>query len=478
MKLRSLATFAILAAIIAQVSCRNDDLLGDSRIQSYSDAVTEPLYVRLPQSMLSKEFVQRTQFNRDHKYDEIFAFGYLSEMAFDALPADERAEIIQLSAAWQHVDFDPRSLRIRSGEELTIDGKFEGYHNYLAMTAELERIANDYPEIVQLTSAGKSVQGRELWLLKLSDQVAMEEDEPKLLYIANMHGDEVVGREMMIYLARKLSSEYGQNERVTNLVNNSQIYIMPSMNPDGFEAGRRSNARGKDLNRNFPDFTSDPSDTINGREIETQAIMRLHQEHHFVLALNFHGGAVCFNMPWDTKENSSAATRFGDDPLMSQLALEYAATNPAMLTGGFQQGVTYGYEWYEVDGGMQDWANFYRRSIHATVELSNAKWPAAGNLAQHWRENEEALLAYLEKGVRGAHLEVTDVAGQVLENVSVTVSSAPRRLHYDSGMIHRPTLPMAAQKILIEAEGHEATTLDFDPVHFAGERLRVELAPK
>jgi len=69
-----------------------------------------------------------------------------------------------------------------------------------------------------------------------------------------MHGDEVVGREMLIRLITYLLDGYkAGDQRIKALIDNTHIFIMPSMNPDGFESGRRENANGIDLNRNFPD---------------------------------------------------------------------------------------------------------------------------------------------------------------------------------------------------------------------------------
>ena len=53
-------------------------------------------------------------------------------------------------------------------------------------------------------------------------------------YVGNMHGDETVGRQLLIYLAEYLLQQYGRNPRITRLVDNTDIYLMPTMNPDGF----------------------------------------------------------------------------------------------------------------------------------------------------------------------------------------------------------------------------------------------------
>ena len=54
-------------------------------------------------------------------------------------------------------------------------------------------------------------------------------------YVENMHGDEVVGREVLLYLIQYLCDHYGSDDTTTNLVDNTDIYVVPSMNPDGYE---------------------------------------------------------------------------------------------------------------------------------------------------------------------------------------------------------------------------------------------------
>ena len=121
----------------------------------------------------------------------------------DLISEKVASEIIVLGSSFIHFDFDPKTLAINEKiDKDFLEDPFSGYHNYEQLTEELEDISDKYPEKTSLFSIGQSVRGRELWVLKISDFANLEENEPKLLYIANMHGDETVGRELLLYLVK------------------------------------------------------------------------------------------------------------------------------------------------------------------------------------------------------------------------------------------------------------------------------------
>jgi hypothetical protein len=435
-----------------------------------SDRLT---YVRVPTSMITKDWVKGTGFNRDHAKNKDYALGWLPASVMPKMSFKDRHGIVALDElAVSEGRLNPFTME-KIITKTDAPAATEDYHNYQALTDELKNLADRHPEIARVTTLGKSVQGRELWMMTISDNVDESENEPELLYIANMHGDEVVGRELSIYHIRRLLNEYGQNDRVTNLVNNSKMFIVASMNPDGFELHQRYSARNIDLNRNFPDFTSDDRDTANNRAVETKAIMDLHANHHFAAAINFHGGEVCFNLPWDTTPNRSSTEKFGDDVVLSSMGRTWADSNPTMAdNNSFDRGLTYGYEWYEVDGGMQDWSIYYRRSMHATVELSYSKWPSSSYLPTAWRENQEAMLAYHERALTGIHLEVIDDQGKPIPTFDIAVDTANRTVRYDNGIAHRTTTP-GPQKITVSVAGKATASLTTVARPFDGRLDRV-----
>ena len=62
--------------------------------------------------------------------------------------------------------------------------------------------------------------------------------EPMFKYVGNMHGNEVVSRQVLLYLAEYLASGYGRDGRITRLLNTTEIFIMPTLNPDGYEVSQ------------------------------------------------------------------------------------------------------------------------------------------------------------------------------------------------------------------------------------------------
>jgi predicted deacylase len=207
-----------------------------------------------------------------------------------------------------------------------------------------------------------------------------------------MHGDEIVGRELMVRLAADLLRNDGNDPWITKLLDDVQIYIMPSMNPDGAGFARRSNANFYDLNRDFPDFTTDDNqNTIDGRQPETQAMMRWQAQRRFKLSANFHGGAEVVNYPWDTTPNAHPRIA-----LVKDLSLDYANRAPYLFQSTvFENGIVNGYTWYEVNGGMQDWSSYWHNDLQVTIELSEEKWPAYFKVEEYYSKNREALINFI-----------------------------------------------------------------------------------
>lgn len=279
--------------------------------------------------------------------------------------------------------------------------------------AKLKRLQKESPNIFKLFSIGKSVNGRELWVMKVSDNVNVDEVEPEFKYVANMHGDEIVGREVMVSLLEEISSNYKKKDKqTTELVNNTEIFIMPSLNPDGAAERRRGNGNWRDLNRDFPDPVRDSKSTktsifdnaYTDHQKETLAMMSFQEKRNFALSANFHGGTEVVNYPWDTQGQD-----FPYKDLIVELSREYAVKIPSMRDNReFIDGIVNGYEWYEVNGGMQDWSYFWHNDLQVTIELSHSKWPTYDLVQSYYDKNRDSLFDYMKSVHQGVGVKLRD----------------------------------------------------------------------
>jgi len=326
------------------------------------------------------------------------------------------------------------------------------YHSYDTLTEELSAYAEANSDICRLYTLGQSVQGRELWAMLITDNPDVEEDEPEFKYVAAIHGDESLSSEICLYFIDLLLAEYGTDERITNLVDNTAIWIVPLMNPDGLELDTRRNAAGVDLNRNFPlltdsslnIFTGEPLDA-SSRQPEVRHIMNWTVENSFVLSASFHTGALLVCYPYGYNEQMTAVdTPTPDDLLYEDISRRYSIHNQPMWNSAqFPEGIINSARWYPVIGEMADWNYRYISCNEVTIELSNNFRPSSSQFPTLWSNNKESMLSFLEAihiGVRGI---VTDrSSGDPLwAEILVVGNSHPIFTDPDVGDYHRMLLP-------------------------------------
>uniref|UniRef100_A0A8C1C6E7 AE binding protein 1b n=1 Tax=Cyprinus carpio carpio TaxID=630221 RepID=A0A8C1C6E7_CYPCA len=213
------------------------------------------------------------------------------------------------------------------------------HHNYLDMEKLMKSISDECPNISRFYSLGKSFKGLEIYAMEISDNPGMHETgEPEFRYTAGYHGNEALGRELLLMLMQYLCKEYKDgNPRVRHLVDETRIHLVPSVNPDGhmkaFEKGSELGSwtlghwteDGHDIFQNFPDLNNilwDAEDkgmvpklisnhhvpipegvlSSNGSvAVETLALMSWMESHPFVLGANLQGGERLVTYPFDMR---------------------------------------------------------------------------------------------------------------------------------------------------------------------------------
>jgi len=302
---------------------------------------------------------------------------------------------------------------------------WDKYPTYEVYAQMMEDFAADYPTICKLEVLGTLASGRKIYAVKISDNVnADDEAEPELFYTGTMHGDETTGYILLLRLIDYILNNYNSasHPEITNLVNNSEIWINPASNPDGTYKGGNSTVSGSqrynganiDLNRNFPVPKGSEHPDGEGWAEETVIMMDFAEDHHFALSANFHGGAEVLNYPWDTW--SALAV---DDDWWQYVSREYVTlaqeNSPAGYLTDLNNGITNGYAWYQTYGSRQDYMNYFHNCREITMEVSATKLLSSDQLDDHWDYNKDALLAYLYQGIYGVKGIVTDGSGNPLE---------------------------------------------------------------
>nr|XP_033809892.1 probable carboxypeptidase X1 isoform X2 [Geotrypetes seraphini] len=353
---------------------------------------------------------------------------------------------------------DPNNIFWEHEQQPTDKLEFK-HHNYKEMRKLMKVVNEECPNITRVYSIGKSYLGLKMYVMEISDNPGQHElGEPEFRYVAGMHGNEVVGRELLLNLMQYMCQEYNKgNPRIVQLVTETRIHLLPSMNPDGYEMAYKLGSElsgwaigrwtytGLDLNHNFADLNTPLWDAEDNELIpekfpnhyipipeyyifpnatvapETRAVIDWMQKIPFVLSANLHGGELVVTYPFDMTRSywkAKELTPTADDAVFRWLATVYASTNRAMVdderrvchTENFMNGgnIINGANWHTVAGSMNDFSYLHTNCFEVTVELSCDKFPHEVELPMEWDNNKESLLVYMEQVHRGIKGVVRD----------------------------------------------------------------------
>lgn len=247
------------------------------------------------------------------------------EAAYRQRPKMSRGQMQTLKAQMSQLYATPSNFHY---------GSMGGYLTFAEVVTELDNMRALYPNLITVRqSLGTSIEGRDLWMVKISDNPDTDEDEMEVLYSGLHHAREPQSMTTVIYFMWYVLENYGTDPTVTNLVDNRELYFVPVVNPDGYaynqqtnpnggglwRKNRRNNGNGTygvDLNRNYgyqwgyDNSGSSPtpsSETYRGTagfsEPETQAMRDFALSRHFKTAVNYHGYGNWWIFPWDYRAN-------------------------------------------------------------------------------------------------------------------------------------------------------------------------------
>jgi len=310
--------------------------------------------------------------------------------------------------------------------DLTVDVKMSDYKNerpdwdayptYDAYVDIMTQFAADYPTLCSIEEIGESVLGRKLLVAKISDNVSVAENEPQILNTSTIHGDELAGFVTMLHMIDSLLKGYSTDGDIKILVDNTEIFICPLVNPDGaYKDGNstvlgsvRFNSNNIDLNRDFPDPVAGWLPYDRPFQPETESFVNFELSNNFVISTDLHGGVEVVVYPWGTNWNKIAS----DDAWFIDVAGNYAQSardnSPSNYWTTMQSGITSGADWYKITGGRMSYMLYFQSCRLLTLELSETKILPTSQLLNHWEYNNEAMFDFYREALYGIKGTVTD----------------------------------------------------------------------
>lgn len=384
------------------------------------------------------------------------SFEKISQMDLDIAGVDIKNKKIDLLIG----ELDYQAL-LDNGFEVSIDdtkgvtrGPDEEYKNPNEIEDILNEYAQKYSHLVKMVSIGKSLEGRDIWALKISDNPNLDElEEPAVLFNSMHHAREVMTPEISLDIIEQLLTEYSKDSKITNWVNNTEIWVIPMFNVDGnnkmwtHDSWWRKNVRGGygvDLNRNYPSgwgscngsSGSQSSQTYRGpspgSEPETQAMMNFISKVRPVFDISYHSYSELVIYPFGCK-GQKTQTREVVEKIGNEIAarIDYEPGTAWELL-------------YNADGGDIDWMYEAYQVIPYVIEVSSrregfhprySKW--RDKTVERNRDGWQYLLKRVqESGYRGVINNLSDFQVEVYKVENGSESLFQNYMGHKTGVFH------------------------------------------
>jgi len=447
-----------LLFLIAYLSAINIQAQQYSKLKIHLNPITENLLqqrgVELDHGIVKKEIFIINDFD-----DETISWMNQSGIDYDVLIEDVKAYYVnrqanEVSRGARDACFNTQNDTIEIPENFSL-GSMGGFYTYQEFLQNLDSMHSMFPDLISERSVIDTFlthQGLPLYQVKISDNVAMNEDEPELLYTAIHHSREPQSLTQLIFYMWYVLENYSTDNEVKHLVDNTQMYFVPVINPDGYiynettdpngggmwRKNRRNNGdgtNGVDLNRNYgyewgiDNQGSSPntsSETYRGpsafSEPETRAIAWLCEQHEFALTLNYHAFGNYLIYPWGTGVELTP-----DSNTFIAIASEMTSQNNYVFGTGLQ---TVG---YNVNGDSDDWMygeqTVKNKILSMTPEVGTQDdgfWPATSRITPLSQENvlPNLLLAHFT----GDYAKLSNSASQFISSLSGNIDFMATRL--------------------------------------------------
>lgn len=319
---------------------------------------------------------------------------------------------------------------------------------------KMQNLSTQFPDLSSPFVIGASVKNVPLMGIRIGRNVRSGRPSlrPMVRLVANIHGNEAVGRELIVHLAHYLLHAYQYDDRIKQIIDTTDISLVPSLNPDGYKNAKPGTCSGTgkrhgmynegdvDLNRDFPTvddwkrFLTDYDYSVYpGRQPETLAMMQWSADQPFVLSADLHDGAVLVHYPFDFKlsRKSTEPNLTPDNDIFTYLASNYVNKHGTMKNntqcfrradGGMANGAEYQARNLKgkSHGSMKDFSYLFTNNLELSIEITCCKFPTRFFILREWENNKESLISYMEQvqmGIKG----IVFADGIPVENADIVV---------------------------------------------------------
>ncbi len=319
-----------------------------------------------------------------------------------------------------------------------------GYQSPVKIESSLKQYAAKFPNLAQLTSIGKSLEGRDIWAIRLTKDVATNNPaKPHILFNSMHHAREVMTAEVGLDIVDQLLTQYGKDASITQWMDSYEIWVIPMFNVDGnnlvwtHDSMWRKNARGGygvDINRNYPyawnscngSGSSQSAQDFHGAsaasEPETKVMMNFVNQVRPVFEISYHSYSELVIYPYGCP-NQHTQTKDVIEKIGKELASKLVSDNgKGTYTAGTAPELL-----YAVDGGDIDWLYHEAQVIPFVIEINSngqgfqpsySKWRDI--TVQRQREGWKYLLNRMSGSA--IHGQVTDQKGTPITNAKLHIT--------------------------------------------------------
>lgn len=280
----------------------------------------------------------------------------------------------------------PSFLKLAPKAQLLSEESFNksllaGYRDMASVTAELKAIAAQYPSITKLEIYGKTDKGLPLYVLKISDNVEIDETEPELLITSATHGDELITVEVTMELFQLILKNYGEDARMTKFIQEREIYFIPVINPDGYSKRSRY-ANNVDPNRDYPYPGKENKKSVDCID----ALIKFFHSRNFVGSMDIHASGKLVMFPWAYTRDEVATV----DQTTFQNLVDHMAELNKYTAGQISKVI------YVAKGSSADYYYWKKQTTAVAIELTTTKVPPANRIPVVVEEAREMVWRFIE----------------------------------------------------------------------------------